>query len=117
MSRIFARWPAIVAGILVLVAPCVGAPCCLQPSLIRPRRRTLNGIVTKVDWSNPHVHVLMNVSKRRTGGELGVLNLRANSSWSTADGRATSVKPGVPCRSRALWLATEACKSGETRSS
>jgi hypothetical protein len=25
------------------------------------RRRTLDGIVTKVDWANPHVHVLLNV--------------------------------------------------------
>src|SRR5581483_11320988 len=30
------------------------------------KTKTLNGIVTKLDWANPHVHILMDVSDGKT---------------------------------------------------
>ena len=88
MLRIFARWPAIVAGLLVLVAPLLAHhPVAAKFDLTK--RRTLNGIVTRVDWSNPHVHVLMNCSSGEQADDTGRSNWRASSNWSAASGLAT----------------------------
>jgi len=54
--------PVLVAGLVLLFRP---APVAAHHSLeaeYDPRQMvTLTGIITKTDWSNPHVHFLMNV--------------------------------------------------------
>ncbi len=92
MSRIFARWPAVVVGILVLVAPLL-AHHVVAAKFDPAKRRTLNGIVTKVDWSNPHVHVLMNV---RTGEQVAnwAVELESQLELERSAWTRDSVKPG-----------------------
>ena len=92
MSRIFARWPAIVVGILVLVAPLL-AHHVVAAKFDPAKRRTLNGIVTKVDWSNPHVHVLVNV---RTGEQVAnwAVELESQLELERSAWTRDSVKPG-----------------------
>src|SRR5262245_24379051 len=57
------------------------------------RKRTLTGTVTRVDWANPHVHVLMNVQDgNRTSNwavELASLVDLERSGW-----KRDSLKPG-----------------------
>ena len=51
---------------------------------------TLSGIVTAVDWRNPHVHVFVNVDgRRRSGRELGRSSSRARSRSRRAAGAPT----------------------------
>jgi hypothetical protein len=60
MSRTLSRSLQTVAAIVVLVAPMV-AQRPVSAKFDLSKRTTLKGIVTRVDWSNPHVHILMNV--------------------------------------------------------
>ncbi|HLQ77417.1 MAG TPA: DUF6152 family protein [Terriglobia bacterium] len=46
--------------VLLLIAPIVGQRS-VAAKFDLTKRTTLKGIVTRVDWSNPHVHILMNV--------------------------------------------------------
>jgi hypothetical protein len=56
----FAAWGALVGGICVCAGSLV-AHHVVAAKFDPARRRTLDGIVTKVDWANPHVHILLNV--------------------------------------------------------
>lgn len=60
MLRRLAAWSLLVAGVLFCVVPLL-AHHAIAAKFDPTKRRTLNGIVTKVDWSNPHVHVFLNV--------------------------------------------------------
>src|SRR6185295_16298703 len=54
------RGLALGIAIVFLVAPLLAHhPVAAKFDLTK--RRTLKGVVTRVDWSNPHVHVLMSV--------------------------------------------------------
>ena len=59
LRRRWRRLPAVM-GLLLGVAP-LFAHHAISAKFDPARTRTLNGIVTKVDWANPHVHILMNV--------------------------------------------------------
>jgi Family of unknown function (DUF6152) len=63
MVRRFVGWSPVVAGILMWVLPMLSHHV-IAAKFDPSRPRTLSGIVTKVDWANPHVHVLINVRER-----------------------------------------------------
>jgi len=57
------------------------------------RKRTLSGIVTKVDWANPHVHLLMNVSEGNRISNWAV-ELESVVDLERSGWKRDSVKPG-----------------------
>ena len=65
MLRRLARWTPLAAIVVAGVIP-VLAHHVIAAKFDPAKRRTLSGIVTKVDWTDPHVHVLVNV---RDGGQ------------------------------------------------
>jgi hypothetical protein len=60
MRRAVLRWLQTAAAIVLLVAPIV-AQRPVSAKFDLNKRINLKGIVTRVDWSNPHVHILVNV--------------------------------------------------------
>ena len=60
MFRRYGRCLPALAAFLLCVAP-LPAHHAISAKFDLTKTRTLNGIVTKVDWANPHVHILMNV--------------------------------------------------------
>src|SRR5688572_17859512 len=65
MSRKAFHWLAGGVAMLLAVAPLVAhhnPTAKFDPA----KTRTLNGVVTRVDWANPHVHVLMDVVEGNT---------------------------------------------------
>jgi uncharacterized protein DUF6152 len=61
MLHSLTRWTLLVVVIVFLVAP-MTAQRPVAAKFDPNKRTTLKGIVTRVDWSNPYVHILMNVS-------------------------------------------------------
>src|SRR3954470_21222891 len=55
-----ARWAPLGFAVIFLVSP-MTAQRPVAAKFDTTKRTTLKGIVTRVDWSNPHVHILMNV--------------------------------------------------------
>ena len=101
--------------LLGIVIACWVAPMAAQRPVAAKfdpgKRTTLKGIVTRVDWSNPHVHILLNVSESSLSGtwavELeSVLELE-RSAWnrdSLKPGDAVSVQgPMARDGSRQIW--------------
>jgi len=79
-------------GVALLVAPLLAQhPIAAKFDLTK--RRTLKGIVTRVDWSNPHVHVLMSVQE---GGQTASWAVELESQLELERSKWTqdSVKPG-----------------------
>ena len=60
MPRTVFRWLAGCVGLLLATIP-VFAHHNISGKFDPARTRTLNGIVTRLDWANPHVHILMDV--------------------------------------------------------
>src|SRR3954466_6370518 len=60
MSRSACRWLAVGWGLL-LTATTVVAHHNITGKFDPNKTRMLNGVVTKLDWANPHVHILMDV--------------------------------------------------------
>ena len=60
MSRTVFRWLAGGVGVLLAAVPLV-AHHNITGKFDPARTRTLNGVVTRLDWANPHVHILMDV--------------------------------------------------------
>ena len=65
MSRILFGCLAGGIGLLLAAAP-VSAHHNITGKFDPARTRTLKGVVTKVDWANPHVHILMDVLDGKT---------------------------------------------------
>lgn len=88
------RVPTLVAGMIMLfqVAPVV-AHHSLEAEYDSKQSITLTGTITKTDWSNPHVHFLMDVKDGdRTVNwqvEMGSPNAQLLSGWKLED-----LKPG-----------------------
>ncbi|MGD8339474.1 MAG: DUF6152 family protein [Gammaproteobacteria bacterium] len=63
MREIRLFWPkaAVAAGLAVLIACPAGAHHPILGKFDADRPATLEGIVTKLDWRNPHAHIFMNV--------------------------------------------------------
>jgi uncharacterized protein DUF6152 len=60
MSERIARWISL--GMITLLAVPMAAQRPVGAKFDTSKRTTLKGIVTRMDWSNPHVHILMNVA-------------------------------------------------------
>src|SRR5687767_11711290 len=60
MSRTVVRWLAGGVGVLLAAIPLL-AHHNVTGKFDPARPRTLNGVVTRLDWANPHVHILMDV--------------------------------------------------------
>jgi len=60
MSRTVVRWLAGGLGVLLTAIPLL-AHHNITGKFDPARTRTLNGVVTRLDWANPHVHILMDV--------------------------------------------------------
>jgi hypothetical protein len=65
MSRIFCSWLAAALGVLLTAIPLL-AHHNVTGKFDPARTRTLNGVVTRLDWANPHVHILMDVVEGNT---------------------------------------------------
>src|SRR5688572_33421162 len=57
------------------------------------KKRTLRGVVTRVDWSNPHVHVLMRVVESGQATDWAI-ELESELELATSGWDADSLKPG-----------------------
>jgi len=67
MSIRSSRLALAVVGVLVAAAPALVAHHAIAAKFDETKAVTLNGIVTDVDWKNPHVHILINV---KTGNDV-----------------------------------------------
>jgi len=65
MSRTFSRWLVGGVGVLLTTIPLL-AHHNVSGKFDPAKTRTLNGVVTRLDWANPHVHILMDVSEGNT---------------------------------------------------
>src|SRR5438045_9103501 len=65
MSRTVIRWLAGGLGVLLTAIPLL-AHHNITGKFDPARTRTLNGVVTRLDWANPHVHILMDVIEGTT---------------------------------------------------
>src|SRR5687768_3197245 len=65
MSRTMLRWLAVRLGLLLMAAPLL-AHHNITGKFDPGKTRTLKGVVTKLDWANPHVHILMDVLDGKT---------------------------------------------------
>jgi len=92
MSRTVSRGLQTIAAFVVLVAPMV-AQRPVSAKFDLNKRTSLKGIVTRVDWSNPHVHVLMNV---RNGEQVAnwAVELESQLELERSAWTGDSVKPG-----------------------
>ena len=86
---------AVVGAMLLADRPRGRAPRDPRRSSTTPSPMTLSGIVTLVDWANPHVHVFVNVQgRRRTRCSTGRWSSKARSTCSRAAGTRTRCEPG-----------------------
>ena len=60
MLHSLTRWTLVAVATIFLVAP-MTAQRPVAAKFDTSKRTTLKGIVTRVDWSNPHVHILINI--------------------------------------------------------
>src|SRR5437867_11700762 len=65
MAQTVLRWLAIALGLLLTATPAL-AHHNITGKFDPAKTRTLKGVVTKLDWANPHVHLLMDVSEAKT---------------------------------------------------
>src|SRR4051812_37478351 len=65
MSRTVVRWLAGGLGVLLTAIPLL-AHHNITGKFDPAKTRTLTGVVTRLDWANPHVHVLMDVVEGNT---------------------------------------------------
>src|SRR3954468_19559869 len=62
MLRSVVRWPAVALVWLLAITP-LFAHHEILGKFDSTKARTLTGTITKVDWVNPHVHLMMNVNQ------------------------------------------------------
>ena len=88
----FKRGLVLGIGIVFLVAPLL-AQHPVAAKFDVGKRRTLKGVVTRVDWSNPHVHILMSV---QDGGQAinWAVELESQLELERSKWTSDSLKPG-----------------------
>jgi hypothetical protein len=92
MSRIVFRWLAGAVGLLLATVP-VLAHHNISGKFDPGRTRTLNGVVTRLDWANPHVHILMDVVEANTVKSWAV-ELESTLDLERSGWNLNTVKPG-----------------------
>src|SRR5688500_14824596 len=92
MSRTVIRWLACGVAVLLAAIPLL-AHHNITGKFDPARTRTLSGVVTRLDWANPHVHILMDVVEGDTvknwAVELESTNDLERSGWNL-----NTLKPG-----------------------
>jgi hypothetical protein len=92
MSRSVWGWPACALGLLVAAAPML-AHHNITGKFDPSKTRTLKGVVTKLDWANPHVHLLMDVVEGKTVTNWAV-ELESTLDLERSGWKLNTVKPG-----------------------
>ena len=112
------RFGASCAALVVAAAPLASAHHEILAKFDDKKPMTLTGVVTLVDWRNPHVHVFVNVSRRRTATrQLGDRAREPDRSRAKRLDAATRCSPATRSRSRASPRATAAARRGASPSS
>src|SRR5262249_42205150 len=92
MRRWYQCW---IAGIgCVLAAMPLFAHHAISAKFDPARKRTLTGTVTRIDWANPHVHVLMNVREGNNRTSNWAVELESVVDLERSGWKRDSVKPG-----------------------
>jgi hypothetical protein len=96
MSRAGRLLPALLAAMIAAAAPVV-AHHAISAKFDESKSVTLNGIVTDVDWKNPHVHVLVNV---KNGNDVAnwAIELESPIALEASGWTRDAVKPGDSIR-------------------
>jgi hypothetical protein len=92
MSRAAFRWLAVGLGLLLTATP-LAAHHNITGKFDPAKTRTLKGSVTRLDWANPHVHVLMDVLDGKTVTSWAV-ELESTLDLERSGWRLNTVKPG-----------------------
>jgi hypothetical protein len=92
MSRTVLNWLAGGLALLLVAAP-LQAHHNIAGKFDPSKTRTLKGIVTKLDWANPHVHVLMDVVDGKTVTNWAV-ELESTLDLERSGWKLNTVKPG-----------------------
>ena len=104
-SGICGLLPAVGLGVLLAAAPLV-AHHAIQAKFDDKKPMTLKGLVTKVDWLNPHVHVFMNVQDGNTVNNWAI-ELESPVDLQKSGWNRDSLKPG-----HAITVQSIAAKDG-----
>jgi hypothetical protein len=91
MSGRFSRWIPLGIAVVLLVMP-VAAQRPVAAKFDTNKRTTIKGIVARVDWSNPHVHILMIVPG--TTSVTWAVELESQLELERSAWNADSLKPG-----------------------
>src|ERR1051326_2932585 len=92
MSRTVLRWLAVGFGAVLTAIPLL-AHHNITGKFDPAKTRTLKGTVTKLDWANPHVHVLMDVTDGKTVTNWAV-ELESTLDLERSGWTFTTLKPG-----------------------
>src|SRR5215472_9870928 len=93
MSRTVFHWLAGGVGLLLAATPVMAQFHSMTAKFDPSKTRTLNGTVTKIDWANPHVHILMDVSDGKTVTSWAV-ELESTLDLERSSWNLNTVKPG-----------------------
>jgi hypothetical protein len=92
MSRTVFRWLAVGLGLLLAATPLL-AHHNITGKFDPGKTKTLKGAVTRLDWANPHVHILMDVLDGKTVTNWAV-ELESTLDLERSGWRLNTVKPG-----------------------
>src|SRR5262249_3336364 len=92
MSRSIQGWLAGAMGLLFAAGPML-AHHNITGKFDPGKTRTLKGVVTKLDWANPHVHILMDVVDGKTVTNWAV-ELESTVDLERSGWKLNTVKPG-----------------------
>ena len=92
MSRTVSRWLAGALGLLLTATPLL-AHHNITGKFDPGKTRTLKGLVTKLDWANPHVHILIDVIDGKTVTNWAV-ELESTLDLERSGWKLNTLKPG-----------------------
>ena len=92
MSRTLSGWLAGGVGLLLAAMPLL-AHHNISGKFDPAKTRTLNGVVTRLDWANPHVHILMDVIEGNAVRNWAV-ELESTLDLERSGWNLTTLKPG-----------------------
>ena len=103
--RSLARRSRAVVAALLLASTTGVAHHAISAKFDDKKPQTLTGVVTLVDWRNPHVHVFMNVKDAKGSCSTGRSSSRARSICSRAAGTRTRCSPATRSPSQGILRA------------
>lgn len=114
MLRMVIRWLACGVGLLLAAIPLL-AHHNITAKFDPARTRTLSGVVTRLDWANPHVHILMDVVEGDTVKNWAV-ELESTIDLERSGWDLNTLKPGDAVTIQGMLARDGSSESGETRS-